>query len=83
MKKILPFFLAACICLVQTRAQQIASFNIKLDKINNLVGVPMSINLDELSHVADSALALYEVQGNKQVPIPFQIRQEDIVPCIG
>ncbi len=75
MKKIISFFLAACICFAQTKAQQIASFTIKLDKTNNLVGVPVSINLDELSYVADSALALFEVQGNKQVPIPFQIRQ--------
>ena len=76
MKKIFSFFLIACICLAQTKAQQIASFNIKLDKTNNLVGVPVSINLDELSYVADSALALYELQGKQQVPIPFQIKQE-------
>jgi len=76
MKKIISFLLATLICLAHASAQQIASFNIKLDKTNNLVGVPMSINLDELSYVADSALALFEVQGNKHVPIPFQIRQE-------
>lgn len=76
MKKIFPFFIAALICLTHASAQQIASFTIKLDKANNLVGVPVSINLDALSHVADSALALFEVQGNQQVSIPFQIRQE-------
>jgi len=76
MKKIFPFFIAALICLAQASAQQIASFNIKLDKTTNLVDVPVSINLDELSYVADSALALFEVQGQRQVPIAFQIKHE-------
>ena len=76
MKKMHSYFLAACfsLCFFQTSAQQIASFSVKLDKTTNLVDVPVSINLDELSYVADSALALFEVQGQRQVPIAFQIK---------
>lgn len=78
MKKMYSCFFAACflLCIVQASAQQIASFSVKLDKTTNLVDVPVSINLDELSFVPDSALALFEVQGQRQVPIPFQIKHE-------
>jgi hypothetical protein len=78
MKKMLSYFFAACflLCIVQASAQQIASFSVKLDKTTNLVDVPVSINLDELSYVADSALALFELQGQRQVPIAFQIKHD-------
>ena len=78
MKKMHSCFLAACFsfCIVQASAQQIASFSVNLDKTTNLVDVPVSINLDQLSYVADSALALFELQGQRQVPIAFQINHE-------
>lgn len=57
-------------------AQPIANFNVKLDKANNTIDVPVSIRLDDLTFVADSAIGLFEVQGKNLVPVPFQIVQE-------
>lgn len=57
-------------------AQPIANFNVKLDKANNTIDVPVSIRLDDLTFVADSAIALFEVQGKNLVPVPFQIMQD-------
>ena len=78
MKKMQSYFLATCflLCILQASAQQIASFSVTLDKTTNLVDVPVSINLDEFSFIADTALALFEVQGKQQVPSPFQIKHE-------
>lgn len=57
-------------------AQTIATFNATLDNISNAIDVPASINLDEVTFVADSSLALFEVQGKKRISIPFQIKNE-------
>jgi len=71
------FLLAGLFLTTQhSAAQQIASFTVKLDKTTNIIDVPVSINLDQLTFVADSALALYELQGNQQISIPFQIKQD-------
>ena len=57
-------------------AQTIATFIVKLDKISNAIDVPASINLDEVTFLSDTSIALFEVQGKNQIPVPFQIKQE-------
>lgn len=59
-----------------TTAQDIGKFSVKLDKASNAIDVPVSIKLDDLTFVADSSLALFELQGKNLVPVPFQIMQD-------
>src|SRR5690348_2545003 len=58
-------------------AQQVASFEITLNKPANGLQVPVSVNLDEVTFVYDSTLSLVEVVGNKTIPVPFQVQQQD------
>jgi hypothetical protein len=58
-------------------AQTIASFEITLNKPANGLQVPVSVNLDDVTFIYDSTLSLVEVVGNKTIPIPFQIQQQD------
>src|SRR5690349_21654441 len=58
-------------------AQQIASFDVTLNKPTNGLQVPVSVNLDEVTFVHDSTLSLVEVIGNKTIPVPFQVQQQD------
>ena len=62
--------------MYQVAGQTIATFNATLDKISNIIDVPASINLDEVTFEADSTLALFELQGKKRISIPFQIKNE-------
>ncbi|MDP4261450.1 MAG: PmoA family protein [Bacteroidota bacterium] len=56
-------------------AQTIASFEVKLTQATNGLEIPASINLDEITYIADSSLSLVEIQGNKKIPVPFQVVQ--------
>jgi Methane oxygenase PmoA len=66
-----------CMNTVIGSAQTIARFQVTLSKPANGLDIPASINLDEITFVADSSLSLMEIQGNKKVPIPFQVVQGD------
>ncbi|MET0394592.1 MAG: PmoA family protein, partial [Chitinophagaceae bacterium] len=37
--------------------------------------IPVSIDLDKITVLSDSALALVEVKGNATIPVPFQVKQ--------
>lgn len=57
-------------------AQTIAGFKVLLPKATNGLAIPASVNLDEITFLADSSLALLEIDGNRKNPVPFQIKQE-------
>ena len=56
-------------------AQRLAVFEFDLDKPTNGLEVPVSVNLDQVSFVHDSSLALIEVSGQKRTPVRFQVTQ--------
>lgn len=60
----------------QPIAQTLAKFKVSLDKPSNELVIPSSLDLDQLSFQHDSTLTLVQVDGNKKIPIPFQIKQE-------
>ena len=54
-------------------SQSLARFELNLSEPAG-ISTPVSINLDELVPVTDSSFTLLEIQGEKTVPIAFQIR---------
>jgi hypothetical protein len=77
MKKTSLFLYACCLLTpVVMQAQTLGRFTIQQPK--GMVGLQSaaSINLDQFTFVHDSALSLVEVQGNKRVAVPFQVKQE-------
>lgn len=72
------WFLYGCLLAASTTlGQTVAKFDIELPRSAAGINVPVSFNLDQFTFVADSALSLVEVQGNKRVAVPFQIRQNE------
>ena len=61
--------------VLASKAQKLAAFEVELPKSTNGLDVPTSVNLDQVSFVADSLLALVEVNGSKRTLVPFQITQ--------
>ena len=53
-------------------AQKIASLEVVLDRPAE-VAIPAHINLDAVTHLPDSNLALVQVQGKERIPVDFQI----------
>lgn len=58
-----------------TRGQTIA--RLILPAVDNSISIPVSICLDEISTVSDSALALREIKGNTYLPVNYQIENGD------
>lgn len=68
-------------------AQKIATFEVEMpsntveernpDKFGKGINIPVSVNLDALTFLSDSALSLVEIVGGKAVPTPFQISQSE------
>ena len=54
-------------------AQKISTFEIDLPVSTNGIEVPVSIDLDRITNVADSSLSLLLVKGSERISIPFQI----------
>lgn len=75
MKKNIFLITFFTICIISS-AQKIATFELQLPFATNGLDVPVSINLDEVTFIADSSLSLMEVRGNKSVPVPFQVSEE-------
>ncbi len=71
------FFLMVAFCLMaatgSSQKQKIATLEVKLTKPTFGLDIPVSINLDNVTHVTDSLLNLLEVKGGKSSAIPFQI----------
>jgi hypothetical protein len=66
------FVLAIC---VKNNAQKIATLEVDLTKSTNGINVPVSTDLDAITFLPDSVLNLVELQGNKRVPVAFQVSQ--------
>ena len=58
-----------------SQAQKLVGFEIELTKPTNGMDIPASVNLDQVSFVADSLLTLVEVNGSTRTAVPFQITQ--------
>jgi uncharacterized DUF497 family protein len=54
-------------------AQTIATFTVTLPPPGSGLDVPVSADLDDVTVISDSALALEEVCGPTSIPVPFQI----------
>lgn len=65
----------AFVSVLVTNAQKLAAFEIDLPTSTTGLDVPTSVNLDQVSFVADSLLQLVEVNGSKRTAVPFQIMQ--------
>ena len=59
--------------LICSHAQSIATFKVEFQKETNKFNVPVSINLDEVTFLPDTAISLFEVKNDRKIPIPFQI----------
>jgi hypothetical protein len=70
-------FVFLCVVISTGNAQRVATLEVEpLTQAEGLV-VPASIDLDAITFIPDSALALVEVQGDRTMPVPFQIEQGD------
>lgn len=58
-------------------AQKIATLEVDLNKETAGLHVPVQVNLDEITHLPDSAIRLVEVQGKKRLPVSYQIESKD------
>lgn len=69
--------LICCFMVWQSRAQKIATFEIRLPVAANGLDIPVSVDLDAITFVHDSSLQLLEVNNNTTRPVPFQVQQGD------
>lgn len=60
---------------LKSHAQKIADLEVELPAATRGLNIPVSVDLDKITFLGDSALSLMEVTGNKTVAIPFQVRQ--------
>jgi len=60
-------------CSVTARAQTLATLAVELYAPSSGLDVPVSTNLDAITSLSDTLISLVEVQGNKRVPVAFQI----------
>jgi hypothetical protein len=56
-------------------AQTVATFEVTLPHAATGIVIPVSVNLDQITFLPGSSLALMEVSGNERKQIPFQIYQ--------
>lgn len=61
----------------QATAQEIATLKIDMPSEQLDLQVPVSTDLDEITHLADSLLVLVEWMDGKEVPVNFQVEQGD------
>lgn len=76
LKSKLAFFLAALLWGSQAQAQQLASFQVSLDKRYHAeLAIPVQVNLDEITYLPDSLLQLVRVSGKQRQPVAFQVEK--------
>lgn len=76
MKKYKTIITALLIALCgRLSAQQIATFKVQLPAATNGIAVPVSVDLDNVTYLTDSALLLVEVVAGKNMPVPFQVQE--------
>jgi hypothetical protein len=59
-----------------TFAQKIATFSIELSSGENVLDIPVSINLDSVTKLPVNSLSLSEISGKKIIPVPYQVTQD-------
>jgi hypothetical protein len=63
--------------LTPVASQHIATLEVDISRPMNGLAIPASADLDAITFLPDSALALLQVQSNnKRLPVPFQINQD-------
>jgi len=58
-------------------SQKVASLEVNLTKPAYGLDVPVSINLDEVTYLSDTILALFEIREKGRTAVPFQIEPGD------
>jgi len=56
-------------------SQKIATFEVLFSRGTTGLDIPVSINLDQVTYVADTLLSLFEINANSAKEIPFQVEQ--------
>jgi len=73
----LPASRGWCQSLPAAAPQRIATLEVDISRPMNGLAIPASADLDAITFLPDSALALLQVQSdNKRLPVPFQINQD-------
>ena len=78
MIRIYCLFVFLCVVISTGNTQNIATLEVELLTATDGLAVPVSVDLDAITFIADSALALVEVQGSKTMPVPFQIEHRTL-----
>jgi len=73
MRYVLAILLLSFISRVS--AQTLATFEVDLSASSGGLDIPVSVSLDNITFISDTLISLVEVQNNKPVAVPFQIRQ--------
>lgn len=79
MSKMIKSGLTVLLCLLATcfcRAQKPLA-TLEVDAQSLTLEVPVSVSLDNITRLPDTALALFEVSGGKRTPLPFQVANGD------
>ena len=56
--------------------QRIATLEVNMNRETASLDIPVHVNLDGITMLADSSLVLYEISGNKRTAVPFQVEQK-------
>lgn len=64
-------------CDASAGARPVAKFTIALVPPFGTMDIPVRVDLDDVTSIADSALSLVEVRGTKRTPVPFQIERSE------
>lgn len=60
----------------QSTAQQIATMEVDMGKATAGIDVPVFVALDDITQLPDSSISLFEIRGNKRIPVPYQIENK-------
>jgi hypothetical protein len=78
MKNIFLLFLPVLLTLkISVYAQRIASLEVKAQKNNSALEIPVQVNLDAITLLPDSILQLVEIKGKSKTPVAYQVEFED------
>jgi len=70
-RKILSLILFSGISIIYP--QSIAKFEIELPEETNGLHIPVSVSIDDIAFLPDTAMILFEIENEKKIPVPFQI----------
>ncbi len=77
-RKSFPLFFPTFLCLLlfEAKAQEVATLELNIPRGEIVSGIPISAELDPISHIADSLLALVEINDGQEKPVGFQIEND-------